>query len=188
MSDAELASIGPPAIPSVVGRGAEAETERRRRILDAATSLFDANGFDGTTTDDIAATAGVTKRTLYRYVGSKEQLLFEIHHRFMRDLLVEVTQQSGSPEERIRAMFAAQMRVLARHQREVKVFFEEFKHLSAAKRAELVELRRAYEDVLHSILVDGFSAGARSPIDGPRNSGIDQRNLPVVSPGGAVLP
>jgi AcrR family transcriptional regulator len=133
--------------------------ERRLRILDAATGLFDARGFEGTTTDDIAATAGVTKRTLYRYVGSKEQLLFEIHDRFLRDLLPEVSGQSGTPEERIRAMFDAQVRVLARHRKEVKVFFEENKHLSPAKRAELVQMRDAYEDVLYSILIDGRSTG-----------------------------
>jgi AcrR family transcriptional regulator len=125
MSDSPLDAEGLSVIPPVTGRGAEAEKERRLRILDAATSLFDARGFEGTTTDDIAALAGVTKRTLYRYVGTKEQLLFEIHDRFMRDLLLEVTQQSGTPEQRIRELFAAQVRVLAQHKKEVKVFFEE---------------------------------------------------------------
>lgn len=165
MSDAPLDAEDRSTIPPVTGRGAEAEKERRLRILDAATSLFDARGFEGTTTDDIAALAGVTKRTLYRYVGSKEQLLFEIHDRFMRDLLVEVTQQSGTPEERIRALFAAQVRVLARHKKEVKVFFEEIKHLSSENRAELVQMRKQYEGVLHSILVDGLSAGVFSGHD-----------------------
>jgi AcrR family transcriptional regulator len=159
MSDAPLTRADPSDIPPVIGRGPDAEMERRLRILDAATGLFDARGFEGTTTDDIAATAGVTKRTLYRYVGSKEQLLFEIHDRFLHDLLLEVTGQSGTPEERIRAMFTAQMRVLARHRKAVKVFFEENKHLSPPKRAELVQVRKAYESVLHSILADGRSTG-----------------------------
>jgi AcrR family transcriptional regulator len=148
------------AVPAAaVGRRAEAEVERRARILDAATQLFDAQGFEGTTTDDIAAAAGVTKRTLYRYMGSKEHLLFEIHDRFLRDLLADVTSQSGTPEERFRAMVVAQLRVLADHLQEVKVFFEEIKHLSDAKRAELVQVRKAYEDVLNEILADGVASG-----------------------------
>jgi AcrR family transcriptional regulator len=140
-------------------RALEAEEERRRRILDAATELFDARGFEGTTTDDIAAAAGITKRTLYRYMGSKEHLLFEIHDRWMRDLLPEVSTHSGSPEQRIRAMIASQMRMIADHLQEVKVFFEEVKHLSPRKRADVVARREAYEQVLDGILTDGVAAG-----------------------------
>ena len=45
---------------------------------------FETNGFEGTTTDEIAAAAEVTERTLYRYVGSKEQLLSRSTRTFWR--------------------------------------------------------------------------------------------------------
>lgn len=40
----------------------------------AAVDLFARNGFDGTSVDDIAAVAGVSKQTVYSHFGSKESL------------------------------------------------------------------------------------------------------------------
>lgn len=50
-------------------------SERKRgAVLEAATSLFLAKGYDGTTMDEVAALAAVSKPTLYRYFVDKEQL------------------------------------------------------------------------------------------------------------------
>lgn len=40
----------------------------------AAVDLFSRNGFDGTSVDDIAAEAGVSKQTVYSHFGCKENL------------------------------------------------------------------------------------------------------------------
>jgi AcrR family transcriptional regulator len=56
--------------------------QRRRRklarpqeLLDAAQALFVERGFAAARTDEVAARAGVSKGTLYRYYQSKEELL-----------------------------------------------------------------------------------------------------------------
>ncbi len=49
--------------------------EVRRRILEAAAFLFSKQGFDGTTTREIAARAGVVEPLVYRHFGSKARLL-----------------------------------------------------------------------------------------------------------------
>jgi len=48
---------------------------RPRELLDAALALFVEKGFAGSTAEDIAARAGVSKGTLYLYFASKEDLL-----------------------------------------------------------------------------------------------------------------
>lgn len=50
----------------------------RERILVAAHDLFQQHGFGRVSVDSIAETAGVTKRTLYHYFRSKDDLLAEI--------------------------------------------------------------------------------------------------------------
>ncbi|GAB7046032.1 TetR/AcrR family transcriptional regulator [Catenuloplanes indicus] len=46
-----------------------------RDISEAAMRLFVTQGFDATTTDQIAREAGVSPRSLFRYVGSKEDIV-----------------------------------------------------------------------------------------------------------------
>jgi len=50
---------------------------KRDAVIRAAAQAFRRNGFHQTSLDDIAAALGVTKPTVYYYVESKEQLLFE---------------------------------------------------------------------------------------------------------------
>jgi AcrR family transcriptional regulator len=51
---------------------------KRRAILDAATTLFLGNGYRGTSMDQIAALAGVSKQTVYKAFSDKESLFSEI--------------------------------------------------------------------------------------------------------------
>ncbi len=59
--------------------------KKRAQIRDAAQVLFLRAGFQGTSTDAIAAAAGVSKETLYRHYASKEDLFVDV----MRSLIAE---------------------------------------------------------------------------------------------------
>jgi AcrR family transcriptional regulator len=48
----------------------------RAEIVDIAIELFVRDGFDATTVEAIAAAAGCSPRTFYRYFGSKEDVMF----------------------------------------------------------------------------------------------------------------
>ena len=48
--------------------------ERREQILVAAIAVFGARGYEGTTTDEVARTAGVSQPYVVRLFGSKENL------------------------------------------------------------------------------------------------------------------
>ncbi|MEL6108334.1 MAG: TetR/AcrR family transcriptional regulator [Planctomycetota bacterium] len=50
----------------------------KHKILQAATELFVQNGYGNTSLEDVAATAGVTKPTIYSHFGSKDRLLLAI--------------------------------------------------------------------------------------------------------------
>src|SRR5580692_9403318 len=52
--------------------------DKHRQIADAATTLFLNQGFLGTSMDDIAAEAGVSKMTVYKHFSDKDQLFAEI--------------------------------------------------------------------------------------------------------------
>ena len=74
----------------------EEKVERRNEILDAAGRLF-AERPDGLPSmDELAEAAGVAKGTLYLYFPSKEEVLVELHERFLGDFF-----------DRLRAALAA---------------------------------------------------------------------------------
>lgn len=59
-----------------------APQRRPDQILDAALERFAVEGYDATSVQDLAGSAGVSVGTVYRYFPSKEHVLDGIHHRF----------------------------------------------------------------------------------------------------------
>ena len=68
--------------------------ERRESILAAAASAFAEAGFDGTSMEELAEAAGVTKLILYRHFDSKEELYRAILERVATRLATEVAAAS----------------------------------------------------------------------------------------------
>jgi AcrR family transcriptional regulator len=57
---------------------------KKKDIIDAAEKVFFAKGFNNATMDDVAREAEFSKRTVYVYFRSKDQLYFEIMFRGFR--------------------------------------------------------------------------------------------------------
>jgi AcrR family transcriptional regulator len=69
----ESAGALPPE-PDDQGRSAR----KRRAILDAAATIFLGHGYPGTSMDEVAARAGVSKQTVYKHFADKGTLFVEI--------------------------------------------------------------------------------------------------------------
>lgn len=75
-------------------------TERKRcAVIEAAVIEFQRDGFDGASMNRIAATAGVSKRTVYKHFASKEELFEAIIEILLErlDALDEVVYDSSVP-------------------------------------------------------------------------------------------
>jgi AcrR family transcriptional regulator len=62
--------------PRLVGLRELKKARTREALLMHALRLFDHQGYDATTLDQVAAAAEVSPRTLYRYFPTKEDLVF----------------------------------------------------------------------------------------------------------------
>ena len=65
--------------------------QRREQLLDVGRSLFADKGFEGTTVEEIAARADVSKPVVYEHFGGKEGLYAVVVGREIRQLLEAVT-------------------------------------------------------------------------------------------------
>ncbi len=85
-------------------------SETRRRILDAAYTLFYRKGFARVGVDEIASLAGITKRTLYYHFKSKDELLTAVlenqHELAIARIRKYDDRYVGSAEEIVTAVFA----------------------------------------------------------------------------------
>jgi AcrR family transcriptional regulator len=70
---------------------------KRDAVILAAARAFNRQGFHNTSLDDVAAALGVTKPTVYYYVESKEQLLFECFQAGLELIRQGLRQVEGSP-------------------------------------------------------------------------------------------
>lgn len=81
----------------------------RKRILDAAYRLFRRRGYSRVTMDEIAASAKLTKRTLYHHFESKDRLLADVleaqHDLGLQAFRTFGAKLSGSPEAIVAGMF-----------------------------------------------------------------------------------
>src|SRR6478672_3428879 len=84
--------------------------ETRRRILDAAYELFYRKGFGRVGVDEIAAFAGITKRTLYYHYKSKDELLaaaLDLHDELaLARIRKHEERYSGRAEEMLAVLFS----------------------------------------------------------------------------------
>jgi AcrR family transcriptional regulator len=86
---------------------------RRSQLLEVALERFAAEGFHGTSMEEIADAAGVTKPVLYQHFGSKRTLYLELLETVGEELVGEVraaVAAEDSPYQRVLAGFGAYFR------------------------------------------------------------------------------
>ncbi|WP_028622424.1 TetR/AcrR family transcriptional regulator [Pseudomonas sp. Ant30-3] len=92
-------------------------TDRKRAaIIQAAIAEFRAHGFDVTSMDKIAATAGASKRTVYNHFPSKEELFSEILNQLWARVTAEqqISYRADLPlRDQMRVMLMAKMQMMA---------------------------------------------------------------------------
>ncbi len=71
--------------------------ETRAEIVEAAIGLFVEHGFDATSMSDVAAAAGMSRRTLYRYFATKDDIVFDAPRQWL-EVVNDVLSDRGESE------------------------------------------------------------------------------------------
>jgi AcrR family transcriptional regulator len=155
-----MAPAGPPregadgAPPVVAGREQE--------IVEAACDVIAAKGFAATSMRDIAAAAGVPIATMYRYIGSKDELLARITATRMQELFDHFEANlncGGTATDRLAEAIEVYVAYISKNHRYINLVYRETKALDAVARERIYETERRFMQLWAAIIADGVEGG-----------------------------
>jgi AcrR family transcriptional regulator len=132
------------------------------RILRAATALFRARGYHGTSMRTLARGLRMEAASLYYHFPSKQEILFAILDRTLDDLregLGRAVATADGHEERLRAAVRFHVLFHARRRHEAFLSHSELRSLTAANLRRVLAKRDEYEHTLRGLLTAGVRAG-----------------------------
>jgi TetR/AcrR family transcriptional regulator, cholesterol catabolism regulator len=131
-------------------------------IVAAATRLFAAKGYHGTSMRDLSGELGINPGSIYGHVRDKGDLLERIVLR-ISDLhevdMAEVVDMDATAEAKLREVCRRQLALYAADRAAYRVYFSEWRHLDEARQAQIVAARDRYEANLRAILDQAVAEG-----------------------------
>lgn len=133
-------------------------------LTDVALRVFAERGFDGSSMDDVARAAGITKAAIYHHVSGKEALLERGLHRALEALfavLVEPGATHGRPIDRLQHIVRRVVEVSIAVLPELTVLVRIRGNAKAERDA--IERRRAFDAHVTAIVREAQTAGEFDP-------------------------
>jgi AcrR family transcriptional regulator len=139
--------------------------DRRPELVAVAARLFREQGFEATSTQEIATEMKIRKATLYHYVRSKEDLLWMVVESPLREL-VDNAAEILSPDSPVPTMEKLSQ-AMAVHARSFEAYYphmfvitqEHGKTLSPKRRKEFDAMREEYTSLFIKAVEAGIAAG-----------------------------
>ena len=168
--------------------------ETRHRLLGIAADLFRRKGFARATTRELAALLGLKKASLYHYVSSKQELLYDICIDSLNTISDEVRRaiDEAPQPDRLVAAIRAHVETACRDQAMHAVMLIELRALAPERYTEVVDARSAYEQQLRAVAAgraEGWPAARRRrlPVSDAYAAQPSQLDDLLVRPGRGTL-
>jgi AcrR family transcriptional regulator len=136
----------------------EATIEPRQEILRAAARLFQQQGYDATSMNDVAAALKLSKGGLYHHFQSKDEILYNIMSHAMNiteERVINVARRIEGAEERLRTLIRLHIEaVLSEEDREITVMLHENHPLPPALRRKINGRKKDYVHFVENLVAD----------------------------------
>jgi AcrR family transcriptional regulator len=141
---------------------------RRAEIVDVATRLFLERGFHNTSIRDIARACPFNVASLYKYVASKEDILFLVAQHLIDEkakAMAAVEIDNADPEQSFRTALQAYCRIVHQYRRHIRLLYRELDALSAPRREVVMASLATVTGVFEKILRKGIGTGVFADVD-----------------------
>lgn len=141
--------------------------ERRQQILDAALTVFLRKGFNGSTTREIAAEAGIAEGTIFRYFKTKKDLLVGlVAPHVIQSLADTLEAMAGESDEAIlKAVIRNRLAILNSKRDLVQLMLTEAQFHPELKDQFVEQIILKVAKVLEEFMVKRVDSGAFRDID-----------------------
>jgi TetR/AcrR family transcriptional regulator, cholesterol catabolism regulator len=129
--------------------------ERWAELIEVATQVFYEKGYDGASLQDIAERLGMLKGSLYYYIQSKEDLLFDVISTVHKEGLAVIRGRAdvpGGPLERLENVIVGHVEHTCRNLVPTAVFLHELSALPPERRQEVLGSEHAYQGVFRDLI------------------------------------
>lgn len=141
--------------------------EKRNAVLLAAVRMFNERGFHATSLDDVAASLGISKPTIYHYFGTKEQVLLEcvtIGFNQLLDAAQDARNTRGEGIDRLRKFLESYARVNMEDFGRCGIRTGE-ELLSPESAAKCLNLKRQIDAAMRSLIAEAIADASMAPVD-----------------------
>ena len=153
----DLGNLPHSAIPSLVMQR-EATIEPRQEILRTAARLFQEQGYDATSMNDVAAALKLSKGGLYHHFQSKDEILFHIMSQAMditEQRVINVARRMEGAEERLRTLIRLHIGVvISEEDRQITVMLHENHPLPPGLRRKINGRKKDYVHFVENLIAD----------------------------------
>ena len=133
-----------------------------RTIREAAVKAIAKHGFEAASLREIAKEVGIRAPSLYNYITSKEQLLYELMKDPLTSMLAEyraLVKEVDDPAQKLRIFVQVHLNFHLHSRLDVFIGNMELRSLSANHFRTIVNLREEYARVLQGIVEEGVKSG-----------------------------
>jgi AcrR family transcriptional regulator len=151
---------------TIVDRAEEARRKRRAVVAEAARA-FGHRGFHNVSLDEVAIALNVSKPTLYNYVKSKHELLYECYNLaldFGDEVMREVAAQEGTGLDKLSTFITRYIGMLTEQLGPAAVFYE-FYSMRPSDREKIQKRRRGFDRMFRNLVSEGIADGSIAPCD-----------------------
>ena len=120
---------------------------RLEEVLQSAANIFFAKGFHASSIEDVARDVGMLKGSLYYYIKSKDDLLFQLLLAGIEDGDAFIARQidvAGDPVEQLERAIRAQIDYIIQNKVPFGLFLHEFDSLSGKRQHKLISVMSRY--------------------------------------------
>lgn len=140
----------------------------RRKIIDAASSLYAQKGYTATSIEEISEKSGVSLPVTYHYAKKKSEIMRmimeDLLYSFQESLIREI-RDVHDPEEKLALALVLYFKVVNRQREKALLLYQKSSSLDKAARIRVMQLEVKVSEIFGEIIREGIQAGVFKGVD-----------------------